>query len=81
MPTWAQIVIGAAALVTAFGVLWRKVVRPAFRLAQAADELVPLLRDFTEAFRGNPQVFSILSEIARQVQDEASRIDPEDHTP
>lgn len=66
MPTWIQAVLGAAALVTALGVLWRKVVRPAFKVAKAADELVPLLRDFTEAFRGTPQVFLILDEIASQ---------------
>lgn len=66
MPTWVQFILGAAMVVTAMGVLWQKVVKPAFRLAQAADELVPLLADFTEAFKGTPQVFLILNEIAKE---------------
>jgi len=67
LPVWVQVIIGAAALVAALGVLWSKVVHPAFRLAQTADDLVPLLRDLTVAFGNTPPgVFMVLEEIASE---------------
>lgn len=66
MPVAVQVILAAAAVVTSLGVLWRKFVHPAFRMAKAADDLVPLLRDFTVAFKDTPQVFLILNEIAQQ---------------
>lgn len=66
LPVWVQAVMAAAALVGATGVLWRKIVLPGYRLARAADELAPLLRDFTHAFKDTPHVFLILDEIADQ---------------
>lgn len=66
MPFAVQAILVAAAVVSALGVLWSKLGRPTWKIAKAADELVPLLRDFTEAFRGTPQVFLVLDEIARQ---------------
>lgn len=45
MPAWTQIVIGAAGLAIAFGILWSKVVLPAARLITDAQAMLPLLKD------------------------------------
>lgn len=45
MPEWAQIVVGAAGLAVAFGILWSKVVLPAAKLITDAQEMLPLLKD------------------------------------
>lgn len=66
MPTWAQVLIAAAAVVTAIGVLWSKVLRPGMKAASAAEEMLPLLRDLTRVFRGTPGVFEVLDQIVAQ---------------
>lgn len=66
MPEWVQWLIAAAAVVTALGVLWAKVVRPGFRAAKTADEMLPLLVELTAVFRGNQSAFSVLENIASQ---------------
>lgn len=87
MPTWLQVVLGTAALVTAVGVIWKKIVAPMFRIAKAADVLVPLLRDFMDAFEDSPEVFLVLNEIAAQfrtdsgssLRDVVNRLDKATH--
>jgi len=71
MPTVVYWVGGLAALITALGVLWTKAVRPAARLIAASEELIPLLRELTVAFRDTPHVFAILDEIVSQVRNDS----------
>jgi methyl-accepting chemotaxis protein len=66
MPSWVQWLIGAAAVVTAAGVLWTKAVRPMARLIAAADEMLPLLRDLTRYLKDSPDAFKILGEIVAE---------------
>lgn len=66
MPTWVQYIIYAAALVTAAGVIWKKVLRPMIRLVSAAEEMIPLLQELTAEFKDTPEAFKVLSEIADQ---------------
>lgn len=66
MPTWVQVILAAAAVVTSLGVLWSKVGRPLWRVGRQAEVLVPMLGEFTEAFHGTPQVFAILDEMVRE---------------
>jgi hypothetical protein len=66
MPSWVQWLIGAAAVVTACGVLWTKAVRPMARLIAAADEMLPLLRDLTRYLKDSPDAFKILGEIVAE---------------
>lgn len=64
MPTFAQWVVGVAAVVTAMGVIWRTVIRPAARLIGAIDEILPILRELAEAFRDSPGAFKVLARMA-----------------
>jgi len=66
MPTWMIIIIGCAALVTALGVLWSKVLRPAATLITEAERAIPVLRDVTATFSGDSNVFKVIREIAAQ---------------
>lgn len=66
MPTWLQIIVGAAALVTAVRVLWRKVLHPSLRGFAAIEEALPLLRELVVEFRDTPHAFEILDEIVGQ---------------
>lgn len=56
MPTWIVAVIGTAAFITAFGVIWTKVVKPFSRGVTQADlilPLIPVLADIASQFRNN----------------------------
>lgn len=66
MPTWMTILIGAAAVVTAVGVLWTKVLRPAGRAIGQAERMVPLLQDLTTQLADVPDSFAILKQIIAQ---------------
>jgi hypothetical protein len=64
-----------AAVITAVGIIWVKMLRPVWlkavrpisRLAVLADEAIPLLRELIAAFRETPPgAFAVLDEIARQ---------------
>lgn len=63
---WAQYVLGAAAVVTALGVLWSKVIRPGAKVISAAEQAAPVLRELTAAFAGSPGALNVLEEIASQ---------------
>lgn len=66
LPVWGQWVLGAAALITAMGVLWAKVVKPLLKFAKQADRMIPLLQKLTDTFIANPNSFGVLNEIASQ---------------
>lgn len=70
MPTWIAYILGAAALVTALGVLWKKVLRPVgkfvVQFVVAIQEMLPLLQELTSVFRDTPHAFKVLDEIVAQ---------------
>lgn len=68
VPGWVQVVLALAALTTACGVLWTKVLYPLVKGAATAEVMFPLLQDLTIKFRDIPDVFSILKEIVAQVR-------------
>jgi hypothetical protein len=68
VPGWAQVVLAGAALVTACGVLWTKVLYPLVKGAATAEVMFPLLQDLTVKFRDIPAVFDVLKEIVAQVR-------------
>lgn len=46
--------------------LWTKVLRPGARLIARTEEMLPLLHELTTTFRGTPNAFKVLNEIANQ---------------
>lgn len=66
LPVWAQVIIGIAAALTASTVIWTKGVRPIYRFASKAEEMVPLMVDLTSTFRDTPEAFQILNQIVAQ---------------
>jgi hypothetical protein len=66
MPGWVQAVLSAAALVTAAGVLWQKVLRPLVRAAATGEVMLPILQELTVKFRDVPGIFDILKDMASQ---------------
>jgi len=66
MPTWATYIVIAAAVVTASGVLWVKLIRPLANLITMVGKLLPLLTVLTDTFKDNPDAFKVLEEIAAE---------------
>lgn len=70
MPRWAQIIIGAAAVLAAIGVIWTKLLRPLgifiYKFVLVQREILPLLQRFAEVFKDNPNAFKVLDEIVAQ---------------
>lgn len=66
MPAWVQLIIGLAAVVTAAGVLWTRVLHPIIRFANHAEQMFPLLQELTMAFRNTPNAFKVLDQIVAQ---------------
>src|SRR5688572_29613349 len=66
MPDWAQWFITAAAVVTALGLLVKKVIIPGYRGVGALEDALPVFREFTATFKGKTDVFKVIEEIASQ---------------
>lgn len=66
MPVWTQYILGIAGLLIAIGVIWTKAIRPAAKLVTSAEEMLPMMRELTAAFRGTPHAFDVLDEIVAQ---------------
>jgi hypothetical protein len=70
IPAWIAILVAVlvsvAAAVTAMGVIWKKVIRPFYRVVKRADEMIPVLVDLTTGLKDTPQAFDILKEIVAQ---------------
>lgn len=64
MNIWVQIILTAAALTGAIGVLWSKVFRPLFKFINIVEETLPVLRNLTLTFQDDPTVFKVLDSIA-----------------
>jgi hypothetical protein len=60
---WIQIVLGAAGLVLALGVIWNKILHPVIKFVGLLDVMRPLLQEFVKVFRDRPEAFNILGEI------------------
>jgi methyl-accepting chemotaxis protein len=66
VPGWVQAVLSAAALVTAAGVLWAKVLHPLIRAAATGEVMLPILQELTVKFRDVPGIFDVLKDMASQ---------------
>lgn len=53
-------------MVTALGVIWKKVIQPLARFITLTEEMLPLLRNLTTAFKDTPHAFEVLDEIVGQ---------------
>lgn len=71
MPDTAQWFITAAAVVTALGLLIKKVVIPGYRGVGAIEDALPVFREFTAIFKGNTDVFSVIRDIALQFRSDS----------
>lgn len=63
---WAQWLVLITVVVGVVIAFYQKVVRPAAKLITTSEEAVPLLKELTLVFRGKPDTFKVLDEIAAQ---------------
>lgn len=78
MTEWVQWVIGAAAVVTALGILVSKVVLPIARIISRSEKAVPFLQQITHEFSNNggstlKDKVDQASDNARQAKEAAER--------
>lgn len=66
LPVWAQWLVLITVMVGVLLAFYKKVVRPAATLITTSEEMLPLLRELTTTFRGKPNTFKVLDEIAAQ---------------
>lgn len=66
MPGWAQWLLAAAAVVTALGVLWNKVLNPLRKAVARIEEAVPLIVTASDVFSDWPDAMKVLREMASQ---------------
>src|SRR5688572_12030241 len=66
MPDWAQWFITAAAVVTAVGLLIKKVIIPGYKGVGALEDALPVFKEFTATFKGKTDIFKVIEEIAQQ---------------
>lgn len=66
MPHWAQYFILASLLIGALAVIWTKFVKPLSKLIVFLTEILPMLQDFLEKDKRDPDYQEVLFEIAKQ---------------
>lgn len=66
MAGWIQVVVGIAAVITALGIIFTKVIRPGARFVAVSEEVVPVMLEFTRIFKNTPGAFAILLEMAKE---------------
>jgi len=66
MPKWAEYILYFAAVVTALGALWVKLIRPLAHLITLTGKLLPLVKVLTTTFEEHPDAFKVLAEIAAE---------------
>lgn len=66
MPQWATTILWIAAVITAVGVIWVKLIRPLAKLITLITQALPLLEVINTTFKDNPDAFNVLAEIAAQ---------------
>jgi hypothetical protein len=71
VPTWLAVLGAGAAALIAVGIIFsrvRKMVKAIVVFAADWHEMVPMVRNLTATFGGNPQALSVLNAIAREFQ-------------
>jgi len=71
VPGWATAVIGAAAVITALGILVQKVIRPGARVISEAEDLLPIFREILVLVRDLPQLFKVTKDMAEQFKNDS----------
>lgn len=66
MPHWAQYFILASLLIGAIAVIWTKFVHPLSKLIVFMSQILPMLQDFLEKVKKDPDYQEVLFEIAKQ---------------
>jgi hypothetical protein len=66
VPPWAQAILATAAVVTALGVLFKKVIGPGYRAAGAAEKMLPVMQEVTDVFAGETGALAVLKGIASE---------------
>lgn len=66
MPHWAQYFILASLLIGALAVIWTKFVHPLSKLIVFLSQILPMLQDFLEKDKKDPDYQEVLFEIAKQ---------------
>lgn len=66
MPHWAQYFILASLLIGALAVIWTKFVHPLSKLIVFLSQILPMLQEFLEKDRKDPDYQDVLFEIAKQ---------------
>lgn len=68
MPTWAAIVVGVAAVITALTVIWAKAIRPGAKVISQGEAILPLVLKLTAEFKDAPEMLKVLRQMASQFQ-------------
>jgi hypothetical protein len=63
-----NLLVGAAAVIVAAGVIRMKVLRPMWRIIRIAERMLPLLNDLTVQLGGTPGAFAVLNEVVGQLR-------------
>lgn len=66
MPHWAQYFILASLLIGAIAVIWTKFVHPLSKLIVFLSQILPMLQEFLEKDKKDPDYQDVLFEIAKQ---------------
>lgn len=75
MATIVAYIVGAAAVLTALGVIWKKAIKPAvlftWTFVTTIQKMLPLMQELTEAFKDTPHAFEVLDEIIAEFRSDS----------
>ncbi|MGD9798259.1 MAG: hypothetical protein AB7H43_15295 [Acidimicrobiia bacterium] len=74
--TWADVVILAAALLTAFGVIWRKALRPAIELMQAATREIEVFKAVPERLDRHGEAIADIKKRVTTIERRTETLEP-----
>lgn len=63
---WGQVILGVAAVITAIGVIWTRLLKPLVSVRDEMKESVPVMREAVVAMKDAPGTFLVLQQIASQ---------------
>ncbi len=63
VPVWMQVLVGIAAVLTAFGTIWKLFFKPMAEIITLQQLVLPLLRDLARTLGGVPTPFEVLKDI------------------
>ncbi len=66
VPLWIQIIVGIAAVLTAFGTIWKLFFKPMAEIITLQQLVLPLLRDLARSFGGMDAPFDVLKDIVSE---------------